>query len=167
MRRLIQLLGAVLVLAVLAPAQPRKGMPGPGRRQLAPHIMLDRLSEMSPEQRQRALERLPAPRRRMVEQRLERYNRMPPEERERLKDQYDIFQQLTPENRDAVRRMFRRFSRFPDERRAAMRMELNELRQLDEQERRARIETDDFRSRFSRPEQRLLENLSRILPAPD
>ena len=153
-----------IVLLLLASAEAALAQ---SRRQIAPHALLDRLNRMKPAQRERALQRLPPERRRMVEERLDRYNRMSPEERARLRGQYDIFQELRPEDKDAVRKLFRRFSRFPDDRRTAMRDELDELRKLGEAERRARMGRDEFRNRFSVPERRLLENLSGLLPAPD
>ena len=72
--------------SVLLAAQP------PPRRPLwPPHdlTMLDRLERMSPEERQRALEKLPPERRQRIEERLRRYESLTPEERERIRRQFE------------------------------------------------------------------------------
>jgi len=81
-RGLTILLGLLLVFP--AQAQVRKGVlpkNGPLKKRQGAHRaqMIDRLSNMPPRQRERALERLPEERRKRVERNLERYNELTPE----------------------------------------------------------------------------------------
>ena len=126
--------------------------------------MIERLSHMTPEQRQQALEKLPPERRQRVERRLEEYNALPPEVRNRLRDEYQAFQKLPADRQEAVRRSFRQFQRLPDDRRPMVRRELMRLRQMTPEERAARTESENFRSRFNESERQLLLDLS--VPAP-
>ncbi len=68
--------------------------------------MLERLNQMTPAERQRALERLPPARRQMLEQRLNNYQKLSPEERERLRNR---LRQMSPEQWPGppLRRTFR------------------------------------------------------------
>ncbi len=162
-----------VLLAVLCPiafSQGRKGGAGAGpgaRRPAAARPMppaFERLSKMSPEQRQRVLEKLPPERKKQVEQRLEQYNKLSPEERERLREQYDVFRSLPPERQDAARRAFHRFNNLPDDRRPVVRQEFQKLRALPDDERRARMNSDEFRNKYSRNEQQLLADMTELLP---
>jgi len=156
---------AVLLLAILLScagglfAQARKA---PGRKP-PPHLAVERFSRMSPEQRQRMLEKLPPERKAKVEQRLERFNNLPPETKKRLRDEFDRFQQLSPDQQDTVRKTFRVFNELPQERRPAVRRELHRLRLMPQSERQARLTSDEFRSRFNSDEQGMLETLSGLL----
>ena len=85
----------------------------PGKRLGPPPAngMIERLNSMTPEQRKRALDRLPPERRERVQRRLENYNRSPQEEKDRLREQYREFQKLPVEKQDAIRRSFRQLTR--------------------------------------------------------
>ena len=62
---------------------PRKGGPLPLPRPGA--AVIERWTNMTPEQRSKALDKLPPQRRQKIEQQLERYQNMSPEEREQLR----------------------------------------------------------------------------------
>jgi len=64
---------------------------------------LERFQKMSPEDREKALDKLPPARRARVEQQLERFDNMPPEQRERQLQRLQAFQELPPERRAVVR----------------------------------------------------------------
>lgn len=128
---------------------------------------IERLSRMSVKEREEALERLPPARRQDARRRLEAFQRLPPEERERLGRGLERFRDLPPERQARIRRLFRQFNDQPAERRPALRQELNQLRQLEDGERRARINSDEFRNKHSLAEQQLLADLSEALPPDD
>ncbi len=146
----------------------RSGMPrlGPGPRwRPGPRAqMLERLDRMSPEQRERVLERLPPERRQRVEQQLKQYHNMTPEQRERLQQRYQWFSQLPPERQDAIRKSFQRFQKLPADRQDALRQELQRLNALPEGEREARMNSDDFRSRFDQREQQIIRDVTGAFP---
>ncbi|MBI3282067.1 MAG: DUF3106 domain-containing protein [Acidobacteria bacterium] len=147
------------LLAAPAWAQPRRA-PAPGLR------AFERLRKMPPAQRQRVLEKLPPERRARLEAELENFNRMPAEQRQKLRKQYEEFRQLPPDQQDAARRLFRRFNTLPENRRPVVREEFLRFRTLTPEERRARINSDEFRNKYTRQEQQLLENLAKTMPAP-
>jgi hypothetical protein len=146
-----------------------KGLPGRTSKQVRPppQAVLDRFERMTPEQRRQALERVPPDRRKQFEERLDRYSQLSPEERERLNDRYDTFRNLSPERQEAVRRNFRRFNTLPEERQGVVRRELEELSKLPDEDRRARINSDEFRNKYNRGEQQLLKDLSRVMAEPE
>src|SRR5207244_9505780 len=81
--------------------------PGPGM------LAIERWSRMTPEQRRRALDRLPPERRQKIEEQLERYQNLTPEQRDQLRFRFQTFNQLPPEKRDAARMLFRQFNQLP------------------------------------------------------
>ncbi len=127
---------------------------------------VDRLSKMPPQQRQRELEKLPPERRAKLEERLEKYDKLPPAQKERLRAQTEVFQNLPPDRQEAVRKSFRRFNTLPEDRRLPVRDELRRLRKMPENERNARMESDDFRNKYSPGEQQILQNLASLVPPP-
>ena len=140
----------------IAKAGPKRPAGIPPRRTAE----LDRLERMAPEQRQKALDRLPPARRQRVEQGLEQYRAMNPENRERLRN----FERLPAEQRDAVRQNFRRIQELPQGRRAQVRKELQQMRGMTESEREVRIQSESFRKRFDANEQGLIRDTVANLP---
>jgi TolA-binding protein len=144
---------------------PKRG-PGPkagakqGAKMARRAAELDRFERMSPEQRQKALDRLPAERRQRVEQGLERYRAMNPENRERLRN----FERMPEQRREAVRQNFRRMQELPENRRPLVRRELQQLRRMSDEERNARMQSEGFRKRFDANEQGLIRDTVANLP---
>ena len=132
-----------------------------------PGAAIERLNSMTPQQRQRALDRLPPERRAQVEERLERYNAMPPEAKERLKEQYSEFQKLPPEKQQAIRESFRELNRLEQDRKLPVRREIVRMRQMTPEDRAARLESETFRSRFSDAERHIIRDLAENVPAPE
>ena len=157
-------MAAMFLVAGMASAQPRRSMPRPGPR---PGAVIERLNRMSPEERQRALDRLPADRRAQVEERLERFNKMPPRAKERLRAEYEEFQKLPPEKQETVRRAFRDLNQLPQDRRQLIRREVVRLRNMLPERRASRMESELFRANFSDAERQLIRDLSEtVAPVP-
>jgi hypothetical protein len=121
---------------------------------------------MTPEQRNRILERLPPERRKQVQERLQQYDQLPPQERETLRRRLEMFAQLPPQQQEAARKLFGRFNKLPEDRRKLVGEEFRQLRLMDDPDRRARINSDEFRSKYTLAEQQLLQDLSSLLAAP-
>jgi hypothetical protein len=146
--RLIGLSCALCVCGVLPPgmvapavAQARKapkGIPGPAQR----------FMNMTPEERERALARLPPERRAQIEQRLNRLAQLPPEQREELQRRYQAFRSLPQDRQDAVR------------------LELQSLRALPPRLRQRRLASPGFQREYSPEEQRLLRESLGLPNAP-
>src|ERR1700681_2449476 len=106
-----------------------KGIPGPA---------VQRLLNMTPEEREKALARLPPERRAQIEQRLNRLAQLPPEQLAELQRRYQAFQSLPRDRQDAVR------------------LELQSLRALPPRLRQRRLASPGFQREYSPEEQRLL-----------
>jgi hypothetical protein len=117
-----------------APGNKGPGNKGPGN----PGLAVERFAQMSPEQREKALARLPPARRQQIEQRLQAYEKLSPQQKQRLQERLEAFQSLPPNRRVAVRQ------------------ELQYLRSLPPAQRRARLRGPAIEQNFSPEEQQLL-----------
>lgn len=142
-----------------APPYPVRSAPRPN-----PADVLERLSRMSPEQQQRALAGLPPGMQNQIANGLRRLERLPPEQRAEWLVRYRRFQQLSPLQKQEVRNMVLEFRMLPQPRRAAVKRELDVLRHLPEQEREQRLESQQFRSRFSPQERNMILIAAPVLP---
>ena len=169
----VQLIIAIFVLAVASPgleAQKRGPVPKAGRM-VRPvpkgRNSLDRIRNLTPQERKRMVDRLPADKQKAFQERLERFQHLSPQEQEKLAQQYEQFQQLPSEKRDAVRRVYRRFNEQPEERQAVLREEMQTLRGLGDEERRSRMNGDEFRNKYTSHEQQLLMDMSKAIQEPE
>jgi hypothetical protein len=123
-----------------------------------------RLMQMTPEQRERALEKLPPERQAQIRQRLDRLDNLPPQQRQRMIQQYQQLASLPPEKQVQVRRQIQAFNQLPSDRKAEVGAELQKLRRMPESDRQARLAGEDFKNRFSPAEQRILADVSENMP---
>lgn len=105
-----------------------------------PAEQLQRLLDMTPEEREKALADLPPARRRVIENRLNRLD------------------DLTPQQRERRLNLARRLESLPRERQAAVRQELQALRAMTFAERRARLHSSEFDQTYSPAEQQLIRD---------
>ena len=173
-------LGLVLLLAGAGwlPAQalrpggePKKGLPkaemrkgGPSNRLNAPNVAVERLLAMSPEQRERVLEKLPIVQQENLRRRFEKFDKRPPEERARLLKAWERLESLTPERREVLTRQMQAFNAVADERRLVLRRALNLLGRLTPEERAERLASQPFKRRFSAAELQMLSDLVENYP---
>lgn len=136
------------------PPKPAKNAPTP----------IDEFMRMSPEERQKALNRLPPAQRRRLEERLKRFNELSPERQQELKSMYNRLNQLPPEQQQVVRRSLNQFSQQPADRKQAIRDELKSIAPLSAEEREARLASPDFREKFTDKEQGIVRDMSQLLP---
>ncbi len=154
---------AVTLCAPSAGAQIRRGAPGKAGKGKQTK-MLDRFSNMSPEEQQRVLNNLPPERRKLVERNLERYNRLPDDQKKKLHDQFEDFRELPPEQQRAARKVFQEMRNLDPERRFEVRRTAVRLRNLPEEDRRARMNSEAFKKRYNEEEQRIINDLITLLP---
>ena len=139
-------------------------MGGPGRGEAA---LIERWSQMPPEQRRKALEKLAPERRRRIEEQLRQYQNLTPEQRQQLRFRSEMFGQLPPERQEVARRLFRQFNQLPPDRQNMVREEFQNLRAMPPADRRARIQSEEFREKYDNREQMFLRQFSRLLnPGP-
>ncbi len=125
---------------------------------------MEALERMTPEQQERFLNSLPPARRAEAQRQLGKWKELSPEDRRRAIGSLQEFRELPPERQRRIRVLFAQFNRAPEERRPLMRGELQQLRQMNADDSRARINSDEFRNKFTPAEQQLLSDLSAALP---
>ena len=125
---------------------------------------IDEFQTMSPQDRQKAMDRMPPAQRQKLEERLQKFNQLPPEQQRTLKGMYNRLHELPPGKQEAVRKSVNRFSEQPPERRDAIRQELKGIGELPQQDRTARMASPEFRSKFNHKEQDIIRDMSELLP---
>lgn len=165
LRSAILSFGFAAVLAAtgagVARAQQPADEPSEAERRL--NTVLDRWNKMPPEERDRELAKLPQERARRIRQLLRRYNQMTPQEQKDLRKRYRTFSELSPEEKETVRQRLREFHALPQERRPVVHGEIDELRKLPEAQRQARMNSEEFRGRYSPQEQQIIKDLTEHL----
>jgi hypothetical protein len=156
-----------LGLAWTAGAAPQglRPFPNAGRKAPLRDNLVDRLMHMTPDEQRDFMRnnprfhRLPPRQQQSIQRRLEEFNKMPPAKREALRERYELFQQLPPEKQDRARALFRQWNQQPADRRPELRKELRQLREATAEERKLRLESEEFRNRFSEEERDILQGL--------
>jgi len=174
-------IGGLLLLAafpVLLPAQKgaAKAPPRPaaaakaGKGQVPrfanPGNVVQQLIQMTPEERERALEKLPPQRQAQIRQRLQQFDSLPKQQQERRLAQLRQLASLSPETQALVRRQMQAFNQLPDDRKQVVGPEMQRLRRMSESERQARIASERFQNRFSPAEQQMMSDISGNMPLP-
>jgi len=126
--------------------------------------VLERLAKLSPEQRNRALAALPPARRAKILQQLSDYLKMRPEERAKVLDRYHRMQALPPQKRAQVRVSLQQFAGLPQPRKALVRRQLNLMKGLSDSDRRTMMNSEEFRSKFTASEQRMIGDIASVTP---
>lgn len=148
---------------------PGRGGPvrvGRGGAKAQPPRNFEKWNEMSDVDKRRALEKLPPERREQVRQQLERktenINNLPEPERRRLFERYQKLTQLPPERQNQIRRSYRQYQELPDDRKQMVQQELDSLSGLPDADRRGRINSEEFRSKYTLAEQQMMQDLAEI-----
>jgi hypothetical protein len=123
-----------------------------------------RLLQMTPEQRDLALEKFPPDRQAQIRQRLKQLDSLPQQRRQNLIREYQMLASLPPEKQILVRRQIQAFNRLPEERKRVVGVEMQKLRHMPEIQREARVASEEFKSKFAPAEQLMLDAVSQYLP---
>ena len=133
---------------------------------LRPPSPVERLLGMSPEQRDRVLEKLPPGQQANLRKRFERFDQLPAAEKARRLEQWKRFDALPPEKRELLTRQMQAFSALPGDRRVALGRALGPLSRMTPEERQQRLNSKGFRNRFSESERQMLSDLAENYPMP-
>lgn len=125
---------------------------------------LAKLLKLSPEQRNKYLSALPPARRAMIEKRLNDYQKMPEPDRVRALERLRRMQSLPPQKQNQVRASSKKFLELPQPRRGLVNREINQLRPLSDIDRRAMMNTEEFRSKFTPAEQQMIDDICLVTP---
>ncbi len=148
-----------------ARGNPQKAQPKPDNH--PGEQLFDKLSRMTPEEREQALSQLPPPRRAQIEQRIRNFQKLPPAVQERRLDRLERLNSLPPQKQNQVRRSMNQLQNLPEDRKVAINRELQRMSAMPDDERRAYMNTEEFRNRYSPAEQQMMGNLAENLPARD
>lgn len=158
-------------------AAQRPGAGGGGPRQNQDHLAqwMQRHSNLSLPQQQRALENepgfrnLPPETQDRLRNRLVQLNNMTPEQRLRTTERTELMERLTPDQRQQFRSSVQQLGQFPEDRRRMVARAFRDLRDLPPPQRQALLNSDRFRGQFSDQERSTLSNLLAVepyIPAP-
>ncbi len=158
---------AALVLTAMpvVEAQPNR-TEKPAPKLANPGAIVQQLIRMTPEERERAIEKLPLQRQEQVRENLRRFDSLPKAEQERRLRLVEMFASLPPEKQDLVRRQIQAFNHLPDDRRRLVGPAFQRLRRMTESQRQARLASEAFRNRFTPAEQQMIADLAENLPPP-
>ena len=118
---------------------------------------LDRWMAMPPEQRERAMAKLPPERRANLDARLAKWAAMTPEQKERARD----FAAMPVDQRKIVTQHAEWMQTLPQDRRQIVRKEINSLQHLSPEARQAELESPSFSRRFDASER---EHIAKMIP---
>jgi hypothetical protein len=125
---------------------------------------LEKLLRLTPNERTKALSSLPPARREQILAKLDEYQKIPPQQRARNLDRLQRLQTLPPQKQAQVRASIKKFATLPPPRHQLMQKELNQMRNLSDSDRRALMNSEEFRSKFTPSEQQMIEDISLITP---
>jgi hypothetical protein len=137
---------------------------GPGLTN--PSNPVARLFRASPEERERALERLPAKMQDQFRARLMWFDGLPANQQRLVLNRTDRFAALPLERQAAIKEQFRALNKLPQDRRAAIGQALRRLEVMPDEERARTLASDPFKSRFSPEELKIIADLSEVMLPP-
>jgi hypothetical protein len=141
------------------PRQPRMSPPIGNPTSIAAHLY-----RATPEERDRALEKLPFPQQARIRKQLENFDQLPKPQQEFRIKQTELLAALPPERQAAVNQQMQAFNKLQPERRREIQMALRRLGALSDEERQRVFANDQFKSRFSADEQKMIADLVDIVP---
>jgi Protein of unknown function (DUF3106) len=137
---------------------------GPGLTN--PANPVTRLFRASPEERERALEKLPAKMQDQFRARLKWFDGLPPAQQRIVLNRTDRFAALPPERQAAIKSQFQALNKLPQDRKAAIGQALRRLEVMPDEDRGKILASDEFKSRFSAEELRIISDLSEVMLPP-
>jgi hypothetical protein len=151
--------------AKVAPPRPAPAPAGGNAAQPEdPQKQLERIMNMNPVVRQRWLESLPPQRRQNIERRLREYHDTPPAERNLATRRAAMLQSLPQQRQNQIKRSIKQFEEIPEERRLQLGQELGKMAPMSDEDRRAYMNTEEFRNKYSPTEQQIVGNISEVTP---
>ena len=142
---------------------PKAGLPKPGPRPTNPANPMVRLFGATPEERDRALEKLNPRAQEAARKQFAWFDSLPKEEQARVLRRAERFDALTPEQRDTFRRQTQAWQQMPQERKQQIGAVLRRLETLPEEQRQEWMRRPAFQNRFSPEEQKLISDLLTVM----
>src|SRR5215469_2253939 len=127
---------------------------------------IELLRAMTPEQRERALEKFPPDRQAQIRKGLENFDKQNEAQKQRQLRELDEFYKLPQDKQQLVRQQSKAFNDLSDDRKIAVRAAYANLSKMTPEERADRLARPQFQQRFSPEEMQILSVLSEYLPLP-
>lgn len=153
-----------------APARPAPrnggGAPKVGPRLTPPGSPAARLFQATPEERERAIEKLPQAQQERVRNLLKYFDSLPKDQQAIMIRRTERLNALSPEKRRAFQQQMQNMNSLPPDRQQAVRGALRRLQVMPEEQRIKVLNSEQFKSRFSPDEQRMIADLSEVMVPP-
>jgi len=173
MPKIIQIVGLMWMAALLLPAdqdalrpETGSGIPEPPRKTVPlrnPGSPAARLYRATTEQRERALEKLPANMQERIRKELAWFDSLPREQQEIALKRTERLAAMPLNQQRTVRQQLQALNRLEPERRRAVRGALNRLQSVSEDQRKSILARPQFRARFSAEEWQMIMDLSAVM----
>jgi len=150
--------------------QPSTTQVGPARNQEHLGQWMQRHSNLTPQQQQRALEQepgfrqLPPATQQRMRDRLNQLNAMPPGQRSHMLERAEEMEHLSPPQRQQVRSAMSQLGSLPPDRRRMVARAFRDLREMPPSQRQGALNSEQFRNAFSPEERGTLSNLLTVEP---
>jgi hypothetical protein len=149
----------------------RGGTPAPqakgAGRLVNPGNVATRLFRMTPEERDRVLEKLPANQQENARKTLAWFDSLPKEQQANQLRRLEHFAQLPPERKAEVKQMVMAANQLPPPRRVALGQALLRLQGMTDEQREAALNRPAFQSRFSPEEFKIISGLADAWMGPE
>jgi hypothetical protein len=127
---------------------------------------MDALRSMTPEQRERVLEKFPPTQQAKMREQLAKFDSLPEAQKQRQLQFYDEFWKLAPDKQSMVRTQIKAFEQLPDDRKLAVKNAYARLSRETPEGRADILNRPNFRNRFSPEELQILTVLPQYYPIP-
>jgi hypothetical protein len=144
----------------------RGGVPKGAAKLPNPENPIEVLRRLTPEERERVLEKYPPKQQANIRKRLENFDNLPEAQKQRQLGWTDEFYRLPPDKQQLVRQQIRAFNALPPERLAAVRAAYARLSKASPEERAEILARPQFQARFSPEELQMLRVLPEYWPLP-
>ena len=159
--------------AAAKPAAPKGGANGAARggAQAGPPItnpanQAYRLYRLTPEERERALEKLPPQQQQRIQNQLKYFDSLPKDQQEMMLKRLERFDSLSPLEKREFTLNFQALNQLPQPRQQMVRAALRRLQVMNEADRQVLLNSPAFKSRFTPDEIHIIDNLSEVILPP-
>jgi hypothetical protein len=131
-----------------------------------PSNVVTRLYKASPEERDRALEKLPPKMQEQFRSQLKRFDSLTPPQQQLQLKWVDRYSALPRQQQESFKLQWQALAKMTPEQRRPITTALRRLEGLPDAQRRQLLESEDFKSRFSADERKMISDLSVIMLPP-
>ncbi len=142
------------------------GLPKMGPRVTNPANPVARLYRATPDERERALEKLPPAQQERIRAQLKWFDGLRPEQQAVVLNRAERLAAMPPEKRSEVRQSIQDFQHLPADRKPLVGGVLRRLQNATEEQRKTFLSSPRFLNDFSPEEQKIIVDLAQVMQAP-